>query len=231
LITAAQYPTSVLRACSRLALACGAILLMPMPGQGGAAVEEPNEASVVGRLGAGLDRLLAPRCLTPAVSGALADLVATGALQPALRGDFTLEEMAVSADHIEVEIRDQARRSYGITLAFPGSRGGRPDGEGRHFSFYLAASPPSPNPRASTVLLTAAALFDQAIPEAALRCAGADEVHRDEDRRYPRALALASGIAQVSVVLAAILFGLRVVRSHDGGAGAGAPRPGVGGTG
>jgi hypothetical protein len=63
-------------------------------------------------------------------------------------------------------------------------------------------------------LLAAAALFDQAIPETALeRCTGTEQ---QGDRRYPRALILASAVLEVLVILAAVVFGLRAIRPVGG---------------
>src|SRR5262249_45346240 len=111
-----------------------------------------------------------------------------------------------------------------------GSRTGKADGEGRLFQFYLSPSPRSPNPRATAALLAVASLFDHGIPDTVLaRCAGDDARHRGEDRRYPRALILASATVQILILLAAVVFGMRVIRParEDDGANQPAPRPSV----
>lgn len=187
-------PTS--RACGLLALVCGAVLFT---------FSAPLAHA-------------APRCLTPAVGHAFENLVAAGALQPVLQSGFTLKGVGVRATQIEVEIEDGVHRSYGITLALPESQGGKPDGEGDHFLFFLAASPGPPNREATTALLALASVFDHAFPETALECPARGDHAPPEERRCPRALALASALVEVAVevavLLAAILFGLRAIRSQ-----------------
>ena len=87
-----------------------------------------------------------------------------------MRAGFTVTHVDVRADTIELAIRDADHGEYEITLALPESKcDGPPDGRGRNFLFYLAPAEKGSNPAASSVLLAAAARFDQAIPDAALR--------------------------------------------------------------
>ena len=174
------------------------------------------------------DRLL-PRCLTPAVGQVLQDLVAAGKLQALLSNEFTLMSGNVGADQIELKIQDPAQHLYAIALALPGSKSGQPDGQGRNFLYFVEAPGSPPNPRATQVLLAIASLLDAAIPDTAIeRCAGTGEAHdgggpseSHADRRYPRALALASAVVQVLIIAAAIAFGLYAIRPRSGGDGGG----------
>ncbi len=111
----------------------------------------------------------AGRYLTPAVGRMVHDAAAE-ALEPILRGGFTVTHVDVGRDTIELAIRDADHGEYGITLALPGSKREQPpDGRGRNFLFYLAPAGNGSNPTASSLLLAAAARFDQAIPDTALQ--------------------------------------------------------------
>jgi hypothetical protein len=106
--------------------------------------------------------------LTPAIGRIVHDAAAE-ALEPILRGGFTVTQVEVRRSTIDLTIRDADHGEYGITLALPDSkRDGLPDGRGRNFLFYLAPAQSGSNPAASRLLLAAAARFDQAIPDAAL---------------------------------------------------------------
>jgi hypothetical protein len=218
-VRASNGATRFARACCLLALAC-----CLLPARAEPAAGEPGEQNVgpfVHRVVGAPEQLVVPKCLTPAVGPILEDLVATGALQPVLQDRFTLERVDIRADQLELEIEDPIHHSYGITLALPEAKDGKPDGEGRSFRFYLLASPAPPNRDATTTLLAVATLFDRAIPDTALvRCFASDAAPNPRagptaDRRYPRALALASASVEILVLLAAILFGLRAMRSRD----------------
>ena len=176
------------------------------------AAGEARAVPLLDRLREGVDRFLVRQCLTPAAGRVLEELVAAGALRPVLGNELTLERVDLTADQIELGIQDRNGHSYLITLALRNSMGSTPDGKGTHFLFYLAASPDPPNLQAKTALLAAAALFDQAVPATLLeRCSG-DGERRGEDRRFPRALILASAIFEVAALVGAILFGVRVLR-------------------
>src|SRR5262245_14282098 len=96
----------------------------PLYAEAGAGAQHaPAAPSLLARL----DQFLVTRCLTPDAGRALQDLVATGALRPALDNDFTLTTVDLSANQIFVKIEDRAQRSYGITLALAGAKGGKPD--------------------------------------------------------------------------------------------------------
>ena len=108
------------------------------------------------------------RHLTPAVGRSVRDAAAQ-ALEPVLRGGFTVTHVDVRGDTIEVAIRGADDRQYGVTLALPESkREGRPDGRGRNFLFYLAPAASGSNSVASELLLAAAARLDAAIPDTVL---------------------------------------------------------------
>jgi hypothetical protein len=173
-------------------------------------------------------------CLTPALSKVFEDLAARGALQRVLHDQFTLERIDVRQNQIELEIKDEARQPYAITLTLLEVNNAKPDGRGRHFLFYLGTPAARPNPQARTALLAAAAVVDEAILENVLQlCAGADQAAQVEPQRetgfepatrqgpqgqppveygYPLGMALASAAAQVMVLVTATVFGLRTLR-------------------
>lgn len=191
-------------------LLCVASLLIAVTAQAQHAAPAQPPA-LVDRVLERIDRSLLHRCLTPEAGRAMSDLVAAGALAPVLGSDLTLARGDVRGDQIELVFHDQAQHSYSITLALPGAKTGQPSGKGARFLFYVDPSPDM-NPRVVDTMLAAAALFDGAIPETALqRCAGADAPQADP--RYPRAIALGSAVAEVLIVLFAIVFGLRAIRA------------------
>jgi hypothetical protein len=210
-----RHNTAWLRACSLLAMSCGVALL----GAGSPARAESPGGAGVGPLISRLADRLVPRCLSPDVGRVMQDLVDARKIQALLSSDLTLVKGKVGANQIELEVQDSAQHAYGIALAISGSRSGSPDGQGRNFLFYVDAPAGPPDPRVTQALLAVAALLDDAIPDTALvRCSGADEGGRADgrsephaDRRYPRALALASALVQVLVIAAAIVFGLRAI--------------------
>jgi hypothetical protein len=202
----------------RLSFAAVLLLTLNASLSGAAAAD----AEPLQRLFAGLNHALVPTCLTPDVGSAMSNVVATGALQPVLGEDFTLVRGDIRDNQIELEIEDRAHQSYAVTLALQGARTEPADGHGRNFQFYLAPSTSPPNPRATAVLLGVAAQFDQGIPDTALApCGGGDEDRgvggrAMGDGRYPRVLFLASAVAEVLIVVAAILFALRTIPTLNG---------------
>jgi hypothetical protein len=166
----------------------------------------------------------ASRCLTPAAETALRDTISQPAFQRVLENGLRLEGVHLLKDQIELEVHDRTDQSYRIALVLPESKRGEPDAAGGRFLFYLApAASPVPS-QTKAALLAAAAIVDQAIPDAALvRCGQSppDEpstsppqnpVQPPAEQRYPLALALLSAGVQVIVILGAILFGVRAVR-------------------
>jgi hypothetical protein len=172
------------------------------------------------------------------VERALGPLVEGGGLQSALGKEFRLTRGDIGGNRIELEIQDQAQRPYGLVLALPESRSAPPDGAGLRFAYYLDPAAAS-NPSAKTALLAAGAIIDRAVPDTALQpcsqqlarsgaevegapdaappaAAGApsaDNPQPPPHRRYPLALALGSAIAQIAVLLVAILYGVWAVAS------------------
>jgi hypothetical protein len=158
-----------------------------------------------------IDQSLLHRCLTPEAGSAMNDLVATGALKPVLGDDLVLASGAVRGDQIELGFQDRQSRSIALTLALPGAKSGEPDGRGERFLYYLSA-PADLTPAVRTKMLAAAALFDGAIPDTALRrCAGGEAPKADP--RYPRSIALGSAVVELMIVLVAVVFGLRATRT------------------
>lgn len=195
----------------RMSRFAGALLVVGVVMGSAIPIAARDAPPVIGGLWGRLNRALTHRCLSPAAGQAMSDLVATGALQSVLGGDFTLAGGKLSGDQIEVAVQDDAQRSYIVTLALPGVKEGDADGQGERFVFYLGAANP-PNPRAANVLLELAARFDRAIPDSAFeRCAGGDESRGE--RRYSRAVALTSAIVEAAIIVFAILFGWRAVRT------------------
>lgn len=217
---AGRHEARPLRGRVLLALVCGgALLWSATPAAHAEPAAGARNVPMIHRLLDPLEQLPVPKCITPTVDRVFNDLAAARAFQPVLGDDFTLERVDAHDDYIELEIQDGAQRRYGITLALT-SKSGKPDGQGRQFLFYLVASPSPPNLQAKTVLLALASLLDEAVPGTALvGCSGEQHEARGApfgERRYPRALALASAMAEVMVLLAAIVFGLRAVRPRGG---------------
>ncbi len=167
------------------------------------------------------------RCLTPSTEVALRDAIAQTEFQRVLENGLRLENVLVQGDQIDLEVHDRTDQSYGITLVLPESKRGEPDATGGRFLFYLAPAPAPVPPQTRAVLLAAAAIVDRAIPDTALvRCgqtqpseASASSTPSPQnpgqppaEHRYPLVLALISAGVQIMVLLAAILFGLRVIR-------------------
>jgi hypothetical protein len=156
------------------------------------------------RLGAAV----ADRCVTAEAGRALSEVVASGALAPILGDELTLVRGDVRANQIEVEVRERAQRAYVVTLVTSGAAAGPVAGRGRNFDFVLAPAPDDPRTRAA--LLAIATAFDAAIPDRALaRCTGGGESQADP--RYPLPLILFSAVAQILVIAAAVVFGLRAL--------------------
>ncbi len=177
------------------------------------------------------------RCLTPSAERVLRETITQPAFRRVLEDALTLERVHMHDDQIELEVRDRTDHRYGITLVLPESKRGEPDGTGSRFLFYFAPAPFPLPPRTRAALVAAAAIVDRAIPDAALvQCSQApvDDKQAEKEapnepgvpstahpqnrgqppseHRYPLALALTSAGLQVLVVLAAVSFGLRVVR-------------------
>jgi hypothetical protein len=158
-----------------------------------------------------IDRSLLRRCLTPDAGRAMSDLVAAGALTEVLGDDLVLARGDVGGDRIELRFQDPQQRSHTITLALPGAVSGQPDGKGARFLYYVSATADL-TPAIRSTMLAAAAVFDGGIPETALRrCAGAEAPKADP--RYPRSIALGSALLELMIVLAAVVFGLRALRT------------------
>lgn len=169
--------------------------------------------SLMRRLADSIDRSLVARCLTPDVGTAMSQVVASGALKPVLTSDLALTRGNVGGQEIEIQIEDSSHQAYTLTLALPGARADEPAGRGTRFWFYLAPSNPT-NARARDALLALAGLFDAAIPETALvACGGRDQPR--EDPRYPRSLALGSAVVEALIIIVALIFGLRAIRSEN----------------
>ena len=180
----------------------------------GVRAEDNGGPSLMRRLADSVDRSLVSRCLTPAAGTAMSQVAASGALQPILGNDLTLKRGNVGADTIEIEIEDPSHQASVLTLALPGTRTEEPTERGTHFWFYLASSNP-PNPRMQQSLLAMAKLFDAAIPETALApCSGSNQPK--EDPRYPRSIALGSAVAEVLIIIIAVLYGLRAIKRWEG---------------
>lgn len=198
----------------RMLLVCGAIVLgAAFP----ARADEQAASSLLSRMDGRADTLLLPRCITPAAGHAFEDLIEAGAVRAALPSDFSMTSGVIHDNEVELKIEDAEHHAYAITLALTASNQGRPDGQGRNFLFYFAPAATPADARAASALLALASLFDGAVPDAGLVYCGANEPH--SDRRYPRGLILASAVAEGLVVLAAIIWGMRAIRSPSRGTG------------
>jgi hypothetical protein len=196
-------------------LCCVAMFGRTAPARADSAAGAGSAQPAVRRFLDRLDQWARPRCLTPDAGRAMQDLVAAGALQPVLGTELSLAGGNVGPNQIDLEIEDQSHHAHAIAMALPGARGGTADGEGRHFLYYLKGRPDAANSRPTTALLAIASLFDEAMPDSAFGgCSGGSEAQGD--RRYPRAIALASAILELGIVLAAILYGLRAIAAPGG---------------
>jgi lysophospholipase L1-like esterase len=167
------------------------------------------------------------RCLTPAAEGALRDLNASGALQRALGSDLSLQELNIAGSQIELQVEDREHRRYGVTLAVAGSTADSEERSGR-FKVSLTAPPGSEGTAVSKTLLAAASLVDDALPETALAdCSGNVDASRPtpdgEPQRARGTAAVATGTAVG--LLAAILFGVLVLRARARVSSIGLPHP------
>lgn len=179
--------------------ACLAALLGPIDGA---------SASVVEDLRRGLERGLLGRCVTPAVNGVFQQLVDDGSLKTAVGPMFTLTGGSARDDRIELRIEDGEHRAHTVTMALQAIGGHLPDGEAGAFLFYVDQSHGSPSAEASASLLGVATVLARAIPDETLApCAGRTQ------GTGTRAAALASAGAQVLVISAALVFGLRALHA------------------
>jgi len=176
------------------------------------AVGEARVARLLRRLLEPLNQRLTVPCLTADVSRVFDELTAKDAFRDLLGTQFTLAGGGVYPDHIDLQIRDAGQHSSRIRLAVPESARGTPDGKGRHFLFYLETAPVAPTAQAASVLLAVATLLDTSLPDTVVaRCGGGDPAV--SEHRYPLALALVSAVAEATIVLLAILFGVRAIRA------------------
>ncbi|MFN8644614.1 MAG: hypothetical protein U0802_24230 [Candidatus Binatia bacterium] len=156
------------------------------------------------RLRHGLATRLADRCITPAVDGVFQQLVEDGAFARAIGAGFTLADGNTRDERIQLAIEDVAGRRYTVALAPRPRPGQHADGEAGAFTLYVDRSAGDPPPAAATALLAAATALGKAIPDSAFApCAAGDA------GTGSRSAALANALAQIGVVLAALVFGVR----------------------
>lgn len=167
----------------------------------------PNaNAPVAQALRGVVERLVAQQCITPAVNEVFNGLVTADAFKPALGSAFTLTGGSARDDRIDLEIQDAQHQSHRVTLALGDVTGMQRAGSGRRFRFYLPSQEP-PGAAAAEALLAAASVLDGAIPDSAFASCGNKQASDASKVR-----ALASGAAQALAVVAALVYGLLVLR-------------------
>lgn len=152
-----------------------------------------------------IERLTMELCVTPVVGEVFQTLVATQAFKPALGDAFTLQGGSASNDRLELVLQDARQQPHRITLALGNVRGLERVGSGHRFEFYLTVDE-AREATATQALLDAAAILDAAMPDAAFAACASKE-QSESDPMVP----LASAGAQTLVLLAAVIYGLRVL--------------------
>ncbi len=105
-------------------------------------------------------------CLTPEVGDAISQKLSAHAFDGILPTGWTLREIAVSSERIDLDVSDDVGRIYRVSLS---PRGGPPvasDGRGASFLYVLSSGVP---PDGRQALLALAARVDATVPEAAMR--------------------------------------------------------------
>ena len=156
------------------------------------------------------------RCLTPDTGRVLRDVLATGAVQRRLPSGFSIENVEIAGQAIALSVLDPEQVRYELTLRVaPAEKTGR-----RRFTFAIGDGSHPPPRAVGDALVAAAGILDDAIPDALLadcsssaddpggRAAGTEGTHA---LRLPPALALVSAVAEVSIIVAAIVFSLAAI--------------------
>jgi hypothetical protein len=162
-------------------------------------------------------------CLSSHIGEILSERLAAHAFDGALPAGWTIEEVGVAKDHIDLGTLDDQRRPRGVALRMPGDARGTPDGRGHWFVFVIDAGPAPLDATGRRGLLELAARVDAAVPEdEALRiCIGGPAEGRSWAERggpLPRWVALSVGAFEGMVVLAGLAF----ARGRRGGVRTGA---------
>jgi hypothetical protein len=149
----------------------------------------------------------APRCITSAAGERFQERIAAGAVRAALGSDFAMTGGAIHDGTVHLQVDDADHRRYEILLTLTAADRGPPAARGRNFLYYFGTPPPPADSRAAAALLTLAALFDDAVPDTALSSCGAPPTG------YSRLLFVASALVEIVIIAAAIIWGIRAIRS------------------
>lgn len=152
-------------------------------------------------------------CLTSRVGEILSAKLAAHDFDGALPAGWTIEEVAVARDHIDLGTLDEQRRPRSVALRLPRDAAGPGDGRGRSFVFVIDGGAVPLDAAGRRGLLELAARVDAAVPEdEALRvCIGGHDGGLSWAARgapLPRWVALSVGFLEVMVVLGALVFAL-----------------------
>jgi hypothetical protein len=160
------------------------------------------------------------RCLTPDTGRVITDVLATGAVQRRLPNGVAIENVEIGGQEIALSVLDPQHVRYEVRLQVaPTTRRAGKTG-GRNFTFAIADTPNPPAQELADALFAAAGLLDDGIPDSLLvdcssragdpggRSGGPDASHA---LTLPPALALVSAVAEVSIIIAAIVFGIGAI--------------------
>jgi hypothetical protein len=137
-----------------------------------------------------------------------------------LGSSLSVQSLSLSGKRLELTVADDAPQRHTIALVLPEEASGQPDGQGQRFGFYFAPGSHPLDPDTRRALLAAAALLDQAIPDAALvDCSG--PARREGEHApptagpgYPRTRAFTSASIQLAIVFVALLWGRWRIRER-----------------
>ena len=168
-------------------------------------------------------------CLSSRVGEILSAKMAAHAFDGALAPGWTLQEVEVARDHIDLGVRDEQHHRRSVALRPGGEVSG--DGRGRSFAFVIDAGGAPLDAVGRQGLLDLAARVDAAVPEdeALRRCVAgpsgsAGPGWAERGGALPRWVALSIGAFEVLVVLAALVFVRGVRRAGAAGTGGRAAR-------
>jgi hypothetical protein len=150
-------------------------------------------------------------CLGPGIGRALQGLVAARAFEGVVPDGYRLTRLDVKLDYLEVAFDDDLGPAATVLLVPTGAAPSqRFQARGPHFGHRLIeARGPTPGP-AVDAMLRAAQIVDQAVPSEELRgCKGPPGFEDGPPPRAPAVFGLGVGAAEIAIVLAALVIGVR----------------------